>query len=83
MTGEEIAREIVHTVSAEYDISGDCLLATMRGRASGNGLPMRTILDVGCYLHSPDHIGQHFNIPHLEEFTRLWISLFSHSSRTR
>ena len=90
MTGEEIAREIVHTVSTKYGISGDRLLATMRDRASANGLAMRTIkvlfpniLDVGCYSHTLDHIGEHFNVPHLEEFTRLWISLFSHSPRTR
>ena len=90
MTGEEIAREIVHTVSTEYGISGDRLVATMRDRASANGVAMRTIkvlfphiLDVGCYSHTLDHIGEHFNVPHLEEFTRLWISLFSHSPRTR
>ena len=89
MTGEEIAREIVHTVCTEYGISGDRLVATMRDRASANGVAMRTIkvlfphiLDVGCYSHTLDHIGEHFNVPHLEEFTRLWISLFSHSPRT-
>ena len=67
MTGEEIAREIVHTVSTEYGISGDRLLATIRDRASTNGLAMPTIkvlfpniLDVGCYSHTLDHIGEHF-----------------------
>ena len=37
--------------------------------------------DVGCYSHTCtctfDHIGEHFNVPHLKEFTRLWISLYS------
>ena len=37
MTGEKIAREIAHTVSTEYGISQDRLLA-MRDRASANGL---------------------------------------------
>ena len=57
MTGEEIAREIVHTVSTEYGVSGDRLVATMRDRGSANGVAMRTIkvlfpniLDVGCYI---------------------------------
>lgn len=90
MTGEEIAREIVHTVSTEYGVTGVRLVATMRDRASANGVSMCTIkvlfpniLDVGCYSHTLDHIGEHFNVPHLEESTRLWISLFSHSLQTR
>ena len=90
MTGEEIARELVHTISTEYDVSGDRLVATMRDRASANGVAMRTlkvlfpyVLDVGCYSHTLDHIGEHFDVPNLEDFTRLWISLFSHSPRTR
>ena len=90
MTSKEIVREIVHTVITEYGISGDHLIATMRHRASANGVAMRTIkvlfpnlLDVGCYLHTLDHVGEHFNVPNLEEFTRLWISLFSHSPRAR
>ena len=77
MTGEEIAREIVHAISAEYSVTGNRLLACMRDRASANGVAMRTIkilfpnvLDIGCYSHTLDHIGDHFNVPHLEEFTR-------------
>ena len=34
MTGEEIAREIINTLSVEYGISIDRVLATMRDRAS-------------------------------------------------
>lgn len=62
MTGEEIAREIVHTVSTEYGKSGDRLVAMTRDRGSANGVAMRTIkvlfphiLDAGCYLHTLDH----------------------------
>ena len=90
MTGEEIARELVHTISTEYDVSGDRLVATMMDRASANRVAMRTlnvlfpyVLDVRCYSHTLDHIGEHFDVPNLEDFTRLWISLFSHSPRTR
>ena len=80
MTGEEIAREIVHTVSTtEYGVTEDRLVATMRDRASANGVAMHTIkvlfpniLDVGCYSHTLDNIGEHFNVSHLEEFTHLW-----------
>ena len=90
LTGEEIVREIVHTLSVEYGITSNRLLASMRDRAAANGVAMRTmkilfpdVLDVGCYSHTIDHVGENFNVPHLEEFTRLWISLFSHSPRTR
>ena len=78
MTGEEIAREIVHTVSTEYGVTGNRLLANMSDRVSANGVAMCTIkvlfpniLDVGCYSHTLDHVSEHFNVPHLEEFTRL------------
>ena len=86
MKGEEIASKIVHTLSTEYGVTGDQLLATMRDRASANGVAMNTIkvllpniLDVGCYSHTLNRIGETCNVPHLDEFTRLWISLFSHS----
>ena len=77
----------MHTVSTKYGVTGNHLVATMRDRVSANGVAMRTIkvllpniLDVGCYSH---HVGEHFNVPHLEEFTCLLISFFSHRPRTR
>ena len=89
MTGEEIAREIVSTLSIEFGITSNRLLAGMRDRASVNGVAMRTIkvlfpqmLDVGCYAHTLDHVGDHFKTPTLDEFCHLWISLFSHSHHT-
>ena len=58
MTGEEIAREIMHTVSTEYGVAENCLVATMSHKASVNRVSMHTIqvlfpniLDVGCYSH--------------------------------
>ena len=56
MSGEEIAREIVNTLSVEYGVSVDRILATMHDRASANEAAVRTlrvlypnILDVGCF----------------------------------
>jgi len=43
MTGEEFARELVHTVSTEYGVTGNHLVATMRDRVSANGVAMRTV----------------------------------------
>ena len=90
LTGEEIARVIIHTLSTEYGVSDNRLVAAMRDRVAANGVAMRTIkiifpdvLDIGCYAHTLDHVGDHFNTPQLEEFMHLWINLFSHSPRTQ
>lgn len=86
-TGEEIAREIVNTLSVEYVISTKRVLASIRDTASSNEVAIRrTIkvdypdtLDVGCFSHSIDHVGKIFHMPTLEDFMRLWISLFAYS----
>ena len=66
------------------------LAATMRDRASVNNLAMNTIkviypnmLDVGCFLHALDHVGDKFQTPVLESFCSSWIMLFSHSSKSK
>lgn len=90
MTGEEIARELISALSVGYGIKPDRLVAAMRDRASVNGVAMRTLkvvfpnlLDVGCYSHTIDLAGEKFHMPNLDSFTRLWVSLFSHSPRAR
>ena len=69
MTGEELAR---------------------RDRASVNSVAMRTlsliypsILDVGCFSHTIDHVGENFKIPVLDTFTKHWVALFSKSPKAR
>ena len=54
----------------------------MHDRASANGAAMRTVkvifpmvVDIGCYSHTLD-VGEKFDLPVLDEFIRLWISLF-------
>ena len=90
MTGEEIARELINVLSIEYGITSERLLASMRDRASANGVAMRTIkvvypdmIDVGCYSHTIDLVGDKFRTPTLDSFIHLWVSLFAHSPRTR
>ena len=58
----------------------------MQDRASVNGVAMNTVkiiyssaIDVGCFSHAFDRVGEHFNIPTLTEFIGNWLSLFSHS----
>ena len=90
MTGEEIARELVNVLSVEYGVTVERVLAAMHDRAASNRVAMRTIkvlypniLDVGCYSHTIDHVGDHFKAPILDTFIHLWIGLFAHSPRTR
>ena len=72
LTGEEIAHELVQILSVSYGISSDYLVAAMRDRASVNSVAMKTVkiiypnaLDVGCFSHAFDRVGEHFNIPTL------------------
>ena len=91
MMGEEIARELlISALSVEYGNTSERLLAEMRDHAGVNGVAMRTIkvvfpdmIDVGCYSHTIDLVGEKFRTPNLDNFIRLWISLFAHSPQAR
>ena len=90
MTGNEIARELINTLSTNYSISSNCVVAAMRDRASVNNVAMHVLqvvypltIDVGCFSHTINLAGEHFNVPTLNEFTRLWVSLFVHSAKAR
>ena len=90
MTGEELACEIMSTLSTSYGIESKRLVATMRDRASVNNVAMDllkllypSMLDVFCISHTLDRVGEQFKVPVVDEFTKLWISLFSKSPKTR
>ena len=90
LSGEEVARELISVLSVSYGVRSSNLLASMRDRASVNNVAMRTLkvvypltVDVGCFSHTIDHVGGRFDTPTLNEFITLWISLFSHSPKTR
>ena len=90
ITGEECARQLVTAVSTELSIAPDLVVAAMRDRASVNDVAMRTVsvvynklLDVGCFSHTLDRVGERMKTPILDEFTKAWISLFSHSPKSR
>jgi hypothetical protein len=89
MTGEEIARELINTLSAQYSIGSDLLVAAMHDRAACNMVALRTLtvvfpklVDVGCFSHTLDLVGGKFTTPHLSSFMVWWISLFSHSPKS-
>ena len=86
VTGEELARELISVLSVNYGISTQLLLAAMKDRAAVNETAVRTLkvvypnlLSIGCFSHTIDRVGEHFNTPNLSEFVTSWISLFSRS----
>ena len=90
LAGEEIARELINVLSVTYGIRSNKLLAAMRDRASTNNVVMHTlkivyplVVDIGCFSHTIDHVGSRFKTPTLSEFITAWVTLFSHSPKTR
>ena len=90
LTGKEIARQIIVSLTIELGIESDLLIAAMRDYASVNNVAIRTlsivfpkVLDKGCFSHTLDHVGEHMKIPVLEEFLKGWIGLFSRSPKER
>ena len=56
----------------------------MHNRAACNGVAIQTLkivypqlVDVGCFSHTINLVGEKFSIPHLSSFTIWWVSLFS------
>ena len=70
VNGEELAREIIFILSTQLQIQHHLLVASMRDRASVNNVAMQTVcvlypkvLDIGCFSHTIDHVGEKFNTP--------------------
>ena len=90
LSGEEIAREVISLLSTNFGIGPKYLISAMRDRASANNVAMRTIkvvysnvLDVGCFSHTLDLVGNYFKLPNLTEFLNNWLLLFSHSVKCK
>lgn len=88
ITGKEVARNLITLLSTELSINPDKIIGAMRDRASVNNVAMRTIsvifsrfMDMPCFSHTIDHVGEHMNTPILDELVKYWISLFSHSPK--
>ena len=92
LCGEEIARELISIlyINYNYSIESNKLLANMRGGVTSNGVAVRTLqivypnaMDITCFSHMLDRVGEHFNIPILQDFISLWIPMFSHSPKAQ
>ena len=90
LSGEEVARQIITVLSTELGIPSNLLVAAMRDRASVNSVAMSTVsivynrvMDVGCFSHTLDHVGERMKTTVLDEFSKAWIGLFAHSPKSR
>ena len=90
LSGEEIAREIINSLSLEYGVGSEHVLAVMHDCASTNVVAMRTLKvlyplaqGIGCFSHTLDRAGERFSTPIAHEFVTYWISLFAHSPKAR
>ena len=77
-------------LSVNYGIALQQLLAAMKDHVSVNEAAVRTLkivypnlLSVGCFSHTIDRVGEQFCTPNLSDFITSWISLFSHSPKTK
>ena len=84
ITGEELARQVITALSTELSIAPDM------DRASVKDVAMRTVsvifnrmMDMPCFSHTLYHVGERMNTFILDDFTKPWISLFSHSPKVR
>ena len=90
MTGEEVASQLISSISTELGIGGERVVAMMYDRASVNSVAMRTIsvlynnfLDVGFFSHTLDLVGKNMKTPILGKFFKSWVQIFSHSPKSR
>ena len=65
-------------------------MAALRDRASVNDVAVRTLkilypnlVDIGCFSHTLDHVGEKMETPVLHQFIKAWISLSAHSPKSR
>lgn len=90
VSGEKLTRELISVLSVIYGIKSNLLYAAMRDGASVNSVTIQTLkivypllIEVHCFSHTIDRVGNHFETPTLSDFITLWICLFSHSPKTR
>lgn len=41
------------------------------------------MMDVGCFSHTLDHVGERMNTPILDDFMTVWVNLFSRSPKAK
>ena len=90
LTEEEVARQLIVTLSTELGIVDGRLVAAMHDRAAVVGVAIRTLnviypslIDVDCFSQPLSYVGDKFNTPTLDHFFKLWIGMFPKSPKTK
>ena len=73
-------------LAVEYKFGPSVVIGAMRDGASVNGPALcqlsffySELLDIVCFSHTIDNVGNHFEFQVLDLFFRYWIAMFSHS----
>ena len=76
------------SLSTDFGMSSALLLGAMRDRASVNDVPVRhlnvlypKLVDMGCFSHTLDHVGENMATPLLDTFFKAWNSLLCSKSK--
>lgn len=90
VNADELAQVLNQCLAVDYGVRASSLLAAMRDGASVNQAALNKIsfifpklLNVVCFSHTLDNVGNHLVIPTLLEFGSLWIRLFSQSYKAK
>ncbi|KAK3725261.1 hypothetical protein QZH41_001278 [Actinostola sp. cb2023] len=90
VNANQLAQVLNQCLSVEYGVRGNSLLAAMRDGASVNQAALNIVsfifpnmVNVVCFSHTLDNVGNHFEIPTLKEFGSLWIRMFRNSCKAK
>ena len=90
VNAKQLSQVLNQCLSVEYGVRGNSLLAAMRGGASVNQAALNIVsfifpnmLNVVCFSHTLDNVGNHFKILTLKEFGSLWITKFRNSCKAK
>ena len=86
----QLSQVLLECLFTHLQLRGQQIKAIMRDGASVNGAAVRnlqefmpSVMNVLCFSHTLDNVGQHFNTPILDTFGQKWIRLFSVSHKAK
>ena len=90
VNANELAEILNQCLSVDGGVRANSLFAAMRDGGSANQAALDKIafiipkmLNVVCFSHTLDNVGNHLVIPTLVEFGSLWIRMFHHSCKAK
>ena len=90
VNANQLAQVLNKCLSVEHGVRGNSLLAAMRDGASVNQAALNIVsfifpnmVNVVCFSHTLDNVGNHFEIPTLKEFGSLWIRMCRNSCEAK